>query len=227
MKFRLFALVVIVSLFLIASSQLIAELISIRPINQIERNEEKQIESTDLSVEKLKSRLRTSNSLNSYNSKYIFFEARILLNSTSLTEKDFGYITSLLDQVISQSPTWHLPHCYKVIAMNKVYSSQPSIITLNYLQQALNNALQLSLYEVETQRLLLPIIFENWEILEKENKILAEKMAVHALETNNARKLHVLLSIIEHNLMEEFLPLINDKWQRARIMKELTLNDKG
>jgi hypothetical protein len=117
-------------------------------------------------------------------------------------------------KAIQQQPTWHYP--WARLAALYSQNHRQKKLTLQVLRQAM----LLGPYENETQKILIPLIFEHWTLL---NEMFANidqmnKILRHALKFNISA--HVVLHAAKQfNKLDELAPLLSKKWHKNWVKK--------
>ena len=120
---------------------------------------------------------------------------------------------------VMNSPTWEYAWArianFYYITLNS--NKHSLVIRKKQLIRALTNALRLGTYEDETQKLILPLLFEYWdEINQNSNKAYLNNMMIHIFKFNKN-------STITLNLANNFglLSLINIEWLTEAKLNQL------
>jgi hypothetical protein len=125
---------------------------------------------------------------------------------------------------IQQQPTWD--YAWARLAAFYSHNNKQQKLTLH----VLNQAMLLGPYENETQKFIIPLIFEHGALVDEfaANREQAEKIVKHALKFHT----HAVLTLDaakQFNKLDQLAPLLSQQWHKNRLtkyMKELAAQAK-
>jgi hypothetical protein len=115
---------------------------------------------------------------------------------------------------IQQQPTWD--YAWARLAAFYSHSRKQEQLTL----KVLSRAMLLGPYESKTQKIIIPLIFEHWALINKTQDMgeQAEKIVRRAL--NSYPHVHLVLSAAkEFNKFDELAPLLSKQWQKNSLKR--------
>jgi hypothetical protein len=210
-----------------------SSVLTVRPEQVISQWEKDQ---TTINIEMAESfipRLERSIALNPLDANTSFLLARLyeLLAKTQNKHKYSTLAENGYKAAIKKQPTWDyawakLANFYSnLVDINSATKSQMSQIAHSQkLTQALMQAIKLGPYEDKNQKLIIPLIFKHWFILQAEtanrNQLQKQVKATikHALKYHS-NALLTLDSAKKYNKLEELGPLLEQKWHINRLNK--------
>ncbi len=130
---------------------------------------------------------------------------------------------------IQKQPTWDyawakLANHYHLLNINTKQVHNTNLL----LKTTLIKAMNVGPYERSTQRVIIPLIFKYWQLINtsEQHLKLTRKILIHATTYRDNRNLTFNMAK-NHNLITKLLPLIKDKKQRKILLYYQKLIDKA